>query len=150
MDSNASETLLDDFDDENVPPNFVPETPVVGKQFVIKGRPSLSDLSFVPDSQSSPLPTSAVAIMKNQSQFKIPDSPCSDLNEKKKDGGEAQEAASDQKTETTETSASGREESINDKSDDNYKEVVEETKSEPVSVSAEKVDKPESSASESS
>ena len=41
----------------------------------------LSDLSFVPDSQSSPLPTSAVAIMKNQSQFKIPDSPCSDLNE---------------------------------------------------------------------
>ena len=110
----------------------------------------LSDLSFVPDSQSSPLPTSAVAIMKNQSQFKIPDSPCSDLNEKKKDGGEAQEAASDQKTETTETSASGREESINDKSDDNYKEVVEETKSEPVSVSGEKVDIHESSASESS
>ena len=81
VDSNASETLLDDFDDENVPPNFVPETPVVGKQFAIKGRPSLSDLSFVPDSQSSPLPTSAVAIMKNQSLFKIPDSPCSDLNE---------------------------------------------------------------------
>ena len=72
------------------------------------------------------------------------------FEEKKKDGGEAQEAASDQKTDTTETSASGREESINDKSDDNYKEVVEETKSEPVSVSAEKVDKPESSASESS
>ena len=86
--------------------------------------------------------------MKNQSQFKIPDSPCSDLNEKKKDGGEAQEAASDQKTETTETSASGGEEST--KSDTKDKEVVEETKSEPVSVSAEKVDKPESSASESS
>ena len=42
MDSNASETLLDDFDDENVPPNYVPETPVVGQQFAIKGRPSLS------------------------------------------------------------------------------------------------------------
>ena len=70
------------------------------------------------------------------------------FEEKKKDGGEAQEAASDQKTETTETSASGGEEST--KSDTKDKEVVEETKSEPVSVSAEKVDIHESSASESS
>ena len=70
------------------------------------------------------------------------------FEEKKKDGGEAQEAASDQKTETTETSASGGEEST--KSDTKDEEVVEETKSEPVSVSAEKVDIHESSASESS
>ena len=70
------------------------------------------------------------------------------FEEKKKDGGEAQEAASDQKTETTETSASGGEEST--KSDTKDKEVVEETISEPVSVSGEKKDKPESSASESS
>ena len=80
VESNASGTLLeDDFDDENIPPNFVPETPVLSKPQIIKGRPSLSDLSFIPESQSSPLPTSSMANLKNQ--FKVPDSPMSDLNE---------------------------------------------------------------------
>merc|ERR1719312_1436143 len=80
VESNASDTLLeDDFDDENIPPNFVPETPVLSKPQITKGRPSLSDLSFIPESQSSPLPTSSMANLKNQ--FKVPESPMSDLNE---------------------------------------------------------------------
>ena len=80
VESNASDTLLDDdFDEENVPPNFVPETPVLSKPLINKGRPSLSDLSFIPESQSSPLPTSSMANLKNQ--FKVPESPMSDLNE---------------------------------------------------------------------
>ena len=78
--SNNSDSLLDD-ENENVPPNFVPETPAaVTRVAVVKGRPSLSDLSFVPESQSSPLPTSA-NIVKNNFPFKIPESPMSDLNE---------------------------------------------------------------------
>ena len=78
--STGSGTLLDDFDDENIPPNFVPDTPVAAHNNhpVSKGRPSLTDLSFIPESQSSPLPTS-VAALKNP--FKIPDSPSSDLND---------------------------------------------------------------------
>ena len=80
VESNASDTLLDDdFDDENIPPNFVPETPVPSKPQTTKIRPSLSDLSFIPESQSSPLPTSSMANLKNQ--FKVPESPMSDLNE---------------------------------------------------------------------
>ena len=79
VESNASDTLLEDFDDENIPPNFVPETPVPSKQLIPKSRPSLSDLSFIPESQSSPLPTSSVANLKNH--FKVPGSPMSDLNE---------------------------------------------------------------------
>ena len=80
VESNASDTLLDDdFDDENIPPNFVPETPVQSKPQIPKVRPSLSDLSFIPESQSSPLPTSSMANLKNQ--FKVPESPMSDLNE---------------------------------------------------------------------
>ena len=78
--SNNSDSLLDD-ENENVPPNFVPETPAaVTRVAMAKGRPSLSDMSFVPESQSSPLPTSA-NIVKNNFPFKIPESPMSDLNE---------------------------------------------------------------------
>ena len=79
VESNASDTLLDDFDGENVPPNFVPETPVLTKPPISKGRPSLGDLSFIPETQSSPLPTSSVA--NRMHLFKVPESPCSDLND---------------------------------------------------------------------
>ena len=80
--SNASETLLDDHEEdaENVPPNFVPETPQVVKKPRMRENPSLPDLTFQPESQSSPLPTSATAILKT-SQFQVPESPSSDFND---------------------------------------------------------------------
>ena len=79
---NESDSLLDD-ENENVPPNpnFVPDTPVVNKAVKSSSRPSLSDLSFVPESQSSPLPSSVGLIKKNSFNFKVPDSPLSDLND---------------------------------------------------------------------
>lgn len=83
MDSNVSDSLLDleqSLDvDENQPPNFVPDTPVAS-QMPTKStaRASLGELSFVPESQSSPLPTS---IIKQKTMFKIPDSPATDLDD---------------------------------------------------------------------
>ena len=81
--SNASETLLKDLEDdaENVPPNFVPETPqTVKSSNPLRGKPSLPDQSFLPESQSSPLPGSISAILK-PSLFQVPESPSSDLND---------------------------------------------------------------------
>lgn len=81
--STASETLLKDLEDdaENVPPNFVPETPQTVKPTpFIRGKPALPDQSFLPESQSSPLPSSLSAILK-PSVFQIPESPSSDLND---------------------------------------------------------------------
>ena len=81
--SDASETLLKDLEDdvENVPPNFVPETPQTTKPTAtIRGKPSLPDQSFLPESQSSPLPSSVSAFLK-PSVFQVPESPSSDLND---------------------------------------------------------------------
>ena len=81
--SNASETLLKDLDEdvENVPPNFVPETPQTVKPTpTSRGKPSLPDISFLPESQSSPLPSSVSAFLK-PSPFQVPESPSSDLND---------------------------------------------------------------------
>ena len=86
LSSNASETLLRDLDDleddaENVPPNFVPETPQTVKPTnPLRGKPSLPDQSFLPESQSSPLPSSISAILQ-PSLFQVPESPSSDLND---------------------------------------------------------------------
>ena len=76
--SNGSETLLGDVEEdaENVPPNFVPETPVVVKNTRKEGRPTLPpETSFQPESQSSPLPSSAIA------KLQVPESPPLDLND---------------------------------------------------------------------
>ena len=81
--SNASETLLKDLeeDGENVPPNFVPETPQAVKPTQpLRRKPSVPDQSFLPESQSSPLPGSISAIRK-PSVFQVPESPSSDLND---------------------------------------------------------------------
>ena len=84
--SNASETLLKDLEEdvenvENVPPNFVPETPQTAKPTpASRGKPSLADQSFLPESQSSPLPSSISAKLK-PSLFQVPESPSSDLND---------------------------------------------------------------------
>ena len=84
-DSNVSDSLfekednIDSDNEENKPPNFVPDTPVAMKAPLKPlTRPSLGDMSFVPESQSSPLPTS---VLKLQGAFKIPDSPVTDLDD---------------------------------------------------------------------
>ena len=79
--SNCSDNLMKDLEEdaENVPPNFVPETPQTVKP-TLKGKPSLPDQSFLPESQSSPLPSSISAFLK-PSLFQVPESPSSDLND---------------------------------------------------------------------
>ena len=81
--SNASETLLGDFEDdadaENVPPNFVPDTPIVVKP-TWREKHHLPETSFQPESQSSPLPSSTIAILKT-GHFQVPESPSSDPND---------------------------------------------------------------------
>jgi len=92
-DGNLSDNLLDEKEEEeNRPPTFIPETPVVGRAMPatekIKARPATSangaisatcatDLSFVPESQSSPLPGSVLRHLENR----VAESPASGLDD---------------------------------------------------------------------
>ena len=49
------------------PPNFIPETPVIARTMANKAKSyPATDLSFVPESQSSPLPGSVLRHLDNR------------------------------------------------------------------------------------
>ena len=66
-------------EDQEGDDNAVPETPVKATPS-IRVKPSLQDQSFLPESSSSPLPSSVSAALK-PSVFQVPESPSSDLND---------------------------------------------------------------------
>jgi hypothetical protein len=80
--SDLSESLFDGAEDgENRPPNFVPETPAgAAAEARVKRLAGIekSDLTFLPESQSSPLPGSSIRSVCGS--FKVPDSPSSGLD----------------------------------------------------------------------
>merc|ERR1719264_1451136 len=72
-----SDNLLED-EEENRPPNFIPETPVVARTVAPKAKSyPATDLSFVPESQSSPLPGSVLRHLDNR----VAESPASGLDD---------------------------------------------------------------------
>ena len=65
-DGEMSDNLLED-EEENRPPTFIPETPVIARTATDKAKSyPTTDLSFVPESQSSPLPGSVLRHIDNR------------------------------------------------------------------------------------